>query len=149
MTDNLLIDIPEIRLPRDMAWRVKFIEAVCQLRPKSLFRLLAHPDQCFRAGMRWYSNIGRRVWIFEICQWLFFDRRTRYGPTLAEFLKGGWKAGWKDLPRKEIAVGPGRRMTPLQPRHHETTPSWQNASDFLPLARVDNGEFDAVSTKTK
>ena len=30
MTDNLLIDIPELRLPRDMAWRVKFIEAVEQ-----------------------------------------------------------------------------------------------------------------------
>jgi hypothetical protein len=30
MTDNLLINIPEIRLPRDMAWRVKFIEAVEQ-----------------------------------------------------------------------------------------------------------------------
>ena len=30
MTDNLIIDIPELRLPRDMAWRVKFIEAVEQ-----------------------------------------------------------------------------------------------------------------------
>lgn len=30
MTDNMIIDIPEIRLPRDMAWRVKFIEAVEQ-----------------------------------------------------------------------------------------------------------------------
>lgn len=28
MTDNLLIDLPEIRLPRDLAWRVKFIDAV-------------------------------------------------------------------------------------------------------------------------
>lgn len=28
MTDNMSIDIPELRLPRDMAWRVKFIEAV-------------------------------------------------------------------------------------------------------------------------
>ena len=30
MMDNLIIDIPELRLPRDMAWRVKFIEAVEQ-----------------------------------------------------------------------------------------------------------------------
>ena len=30
MTDNMIIDIPELRLPRDMAWRVKFIEAVEQ-----------------------------------------------------------------------------------------------------------------------
>lgn len=28
MMDNILIDLPEIRLPRDLAWRVKFIEAV-------------------------------------------------------------------------------------------------------------------------
>lgn len=28
MTDNMIIDIPELRLPRDMPWRVKFIEAV-------------------------------------------------------------------------------------------------------------------------
>jgi hypothetical protein len=28
MMDNMIIDIPEIRLPRDMAWRVKFVEAV-------------------------------------------------------------------------------------------------------------------------
>jgi hypothetical protein len=28
MTDNMPINLPEIRLPRDLAWRVKFIEAV-------------------------------------------------------------------------------------------------------------------------
>ena len=28
MTDHTIIDLPEIRLPRDLAWRVKFIEAV-------------------------------------------------------------------------------------------------------------------------
>ena len=28
MTDNTIIDLPEIKLPRDLAWRVKFIEAV-------------------------------------------------------------------------------------------------------------------------
>ena len=75
-------------------WRVifwvKFIEMVCQLRPRSIVRLLAHPDPLFRAGMRWYSNIGRRVWLYEICQWLFFDHRTSTGPTVAEFLNGGW-----------------------------------------------------------
>ena len=76
-------------------WRVilwvKFIETVCQLRPRSLLRLLVHPDPLVRAGMRWYSNIGRRVWCYEIWQWLFFDRRVRNGPTVAEFLKGGWR----------------------------------------------------------
>ena len=28
MTDNIIIDLPEIKLPRDLAWRVKFIDAV-------------------------------------------------------------------------------------------------------------------------
>jgi len=74
---------------RVLLW-VKLIEAVCQLRPRSLLRLLLHPEPLFRAGMRWYSNIGRRVWPYEIAQWLFYDRRTRHGPTLAEFLKGAW-----------------------------------------------------------
>lgn len=71
-------------------WRVllwmKIIEVVCQIRPKSLFRLLAHPDPDFRAAMRWYYQIGRRVWFYELGQWLFHDHRTAHGPTLAEFL---------------------------------------------------------------
>jgi anaerobic magnesium-protoporphyrin IX monomethyl ester cyclase len=81
---------------RVLLW-VKFIEAACQLRPKALLRLLAHRDPVSRAGMRWYSNIGRRVWIYEIWQWLFFDRRTRHGPSLAEFLQQGWKAAKVDV----------------------------------------------------
>jgi anaerobic magnesium-protoporphyrin IX monomethyl ester cyclase len=84
-------------------WRValwvKSIEAICQLRPKALLRLLAHRDAKFRAGMRWYSNIGRRVWIFEVWQWLFADRRTSRGPTLATFLRGAW--GIEQVSEKE------------------------------------------------
>lgn len=71
-------------------WRVlfwmKLIEAVSQLRPRSLVRLLAHPDPCFRAAMRWYYRIGRKVWPFELWRWIFYDRRTARGPTVAEFL---------------------------------------------------------------
>jgi anaerobic magnesium-protoporphyrin IX monomethyl ester cyclase len=76
-------------------WRVlfwvKLIETVCQLRPKAFLRMLGHPEPVFCAGMRWYSNIGRRVWCFEVWQWLFFDQRVRQGPTVSEFLKGGWR----------------------------------------------------------
>ena len=50
---------------RILCW-IKLIEAVSQLRPKSLFRLLAHPDPGFRAAMRWYYRIGRRVWPYEL-----------------------------------------------------------------------------------
>ena len=75
---------------RVLLW-VKFIEAICQGRPRSLWRVLAHPDRDVRAGMRWYSSIGRRVWTHEIWQWMFFDRRVPHGPSVVEFLKGGWE----------------------------------------------------------
>jgi anaerobic magnesium-protoporphyrin IX monomethyl ester cyclase len=91
---------------RVLLW-VKFIEAVCQLRPRSLYRLLFHPERLFRAGMQWYSRIGRRVWIYEIWQWLFFDRRTRFGPTVARFLKGGWRTWLPDAQRATVSRGLG------------------------------------------
>jgi anaerobic magnesium-protoporphyrin IX monomethyl ester cyclase len=85
-------------------WRVllwmKLIEAVVQLRPKSLFRLVAHPDQGFRAAMRWYYSIGRRVWPYELWHWCFQDRRTRRGPTLAEF----WNLDGKLRQAEQTAV---------------------------------------------
>jgi len=70
-------------------WRVllwtKFIEAVMQLRPRALRRVLAHPDKPIRAAQRWYYRIGRRVWPHEIWNFFFRDRRLKNGPTLTEF----------------------------------------------------------------
>lgn len=91
------VNVPNWRV---LLW-VKLIEAMCQLRPKSVLRLMAHPDPLFRAGMRWYSNIGRRVWLYEIAQWLFCDGRTARGPTLATFLKGAWKVEPSGFPLKK------------------------------------------------
>ena len=96
---------------RVLIW-VKMIEAICQLRPKSLLRLLAHPEKRFRDGMRWYSGIGKRVWIFEIWQWLFHDRRTRNGPTVAEFLKGGWKTRMRHIQIQKQPVVPEKQPHP-------------------------------------
>jgi anaerobic magnesium-protoporphyrin IX monomethyl ester cyclase len=73
---------------RVLLW-VKVIEAVSQLRPRSLMRVLAHPDHGFRSAMRWYYSIGRRVWPYELWHWLFLDHRTRRGPLVAEFLSAG------------------------------------------------------------
>jgi anaerobic magnesium-protoporphyrin IX monomethyl ester cyclase len=74
------------------AWRVilwlKLIEAVAQLRPASLWRVLAHPDPALRAAMRWYYRIGRRVWFQEIWSFLFHGHRAEHGPTLRQFWKG-------------------------------------------------------------
>jgi len=120
---------------RVLIW-VKLIETICQLRPKSLLRLLAHQDPLFRAGMRWYSNIGRRVWCHEIWQWLFFDHRLRHGPTVGEFLKGGWRltktrdAGNNSGSRAE----PGTR--PIWQAWARILGSWPRARESLASARV-------------
>ena len=55
------------------------------LRPRALWRVLAHPDRKLRHAMRWYTRMGRRVWLHEIWNFLFRDRRLAHGPTLVEF----------------------------------------------------------------
>ena len=71
------------------AWRVlmwvKFIEVVLQLRPKALHRLLFHPDRSIRRAMRWYYQIGQRVWFYELGQFLFHGRKKEETKTLKEF----------------------------------------------------------------
>ncbi len=69
---------------RVLTW-VKLIEAVMQLRPRALKRVIAHHDSSIRAAMRWYYQIGRRVWPFEIWNFVFHDVLQKDGPTLAEF----------------------------------------------------------------
>lgn len=77
---------------RALVW-MKTIEAVMQLRPRAWWRMLTHPDPAFRAAMRWYYSVGRRVWPYEIWQWLFADRRIRHGPSLEAF-QGAWDNAW-------------------------------------------------------
>jgi anaerobic magnesium-protoporphyrin IX monomethyl ester cyclase len=69
---------------RLIAW-VKFIEAVVQLRPRSLGRVLSHRDPKIRHAMRWYYRVGRRVWLHEIWNFAFRDRLAKGGPALAAF----------------------------------------------------------------
>jgi anaerobic magnesium-protoporphyrin IX monomethyl ester cyclase len=69
---------------RLIAW-VKLIEAVVQLRPRALWRYVAHRDRTIRHGIRWYYRMGRRVWFHEIWNFLVRDRRVRNGPSLAAF----------------------------------------------------------------
>lgn len=69
---------------RLIAW-VKVIEAIVQLRPRALWRYVAHRDRKIRHGIRWYYRMGRRVWFHEIWSFVFRDRRLRDGPSLAEF----------------------------------------------------------------
>jgi anaerobic magnesium-protoporphyrin IX monomethyl ester cyclase len=69
-------------------WRVllwfKFTEMVLQGRPKAIYRTLFQRDAGLRQAMRWYTRMGRRVWPYEIRNFLR-DRRLKDGPTVAQF----------------------------------------------------------------
>jgi len=120
---------------RVLCW-VKLIEAVSQLRPKSLLRLLAHPDRGFRAAMRWYYRIGRRVWPYELWHWLFRDRRTAHGPTLAEFWSGGCESSEANSPGLSSQRGPRREQSVTTTRAPKP---WPLAHGLLPSSRMDEG----------
>ena len=80
----------QVLATRHMApWRVllwvKFMEAALQCRPKALYRTFLQPDRRLRYAMRWYSEMGRRVWPFELRNFFLRDRRKKNGPTVAEF----------------------------------------------------------------
>ncbi len=68
---------------RVLLW-VKLVEAAVQLRPRALWRTFLQPDRRLRDAMRWYAEMGRRVWSYEIKNFLLRDRRDDSGPTLRE-----------------------------------------------------------------
>lgn len=69
-------------------WRVlfwfKLTEVVLQARPKALYRTYLQRDAGLRHAMAWYSQMGRRVWPYEIWRWMG-DRLARNGPTVRQF----------------------------------------------------------------
>jgi len=64
---------------------VKLIEVTVQARPLALMRVLFHKDREQRHSMRWYTQMGRRVWFREIWGFMVRDRRIADGPTLSQF----------------------------------------------------------------
>lgn len=71
--------------PWMLFFSVKLIELAVQSRPKALARILFHKDPEQRHSMRWYTQMGRRVWFREVWGFLVRDIRVKDGPTLAEF----------------------------------------------------------------
>jgi len=71
-------------------WRVflwfKGIEVLMQARPKVLARMLFHRDADYQHAMRWYTRMGRRVWLHEVFEFVFKTRLLKHGPTLREFM---------------------------------------------------------------
>ena len=49
-----------------------------QLRPRALWRVLAHRDAGIRRALRWCYGVGRRAWLFEVREFLL-RRRWRGG----------------------------------------------------------------------
>ncbi|MEZ5899773.1 MAG: magnesium-protoporphyrin IX monomethyl ester anaerobic oxidative cyclase [Hyphomicrobiaceae bacterium] len=100
------------------AWRsflwVKLIEVLVQTRPKALFRTYLHPDPAARHGMRWYSRIGRKVWLHEIWEFLTAVRFSPRGPSLEAFW-GGPQRGLEDALsiRKDIGRSGASPSHPL------------------------------------
>ncbi len=97
-------------------WRVllwfKFTEMVLQMRPKALCAHPFHPDRELRQAMRWYTKMGRRVWPYELRNFLFRDRRLKHGPTLAEF----WGASQEAEEELMTLARPERRTSSEQLR---------------------------------
>jgi len=69
---------------RILLW-VKSIEVIMQMRPKALARVLFGQDRHVRRGMRWYTRMGRRVWLREIAEFLLRPRHGNDRPTLRSF----------------------------------------------------------------
>ncbi len=90
-------------------WRVllwfKFTEMVLQSRPKALYRTFLQPDRGLRHAMRWYSQMGRRVWPYEIFHFLR-DPMTEHGPTVEQF----WGAPQDDEEEAMVASRPVRSV---------------------------------------
>ncbi|TFW27271.1 magnesium-protoporphyrin IX monomethyl ester anaerobic oxidative cyclase [Duganella callida] len=91
---------------RVLLW-VKAIEVIMQARPKAILRILLGKDQHVRHGMRWYTRMGRRVWIHEILEFLFSARLKKSTLTLRSF----WGAS---LAANEESMLKRKRTIPLR-----------------------------------
>jgi anaerobic magnesium-protoporphyrin IX monomethyl ester cyclase len=90
---------------RTLLW-FKFIEMVMQARPRALYRVLLHPDLGLRHAMRWYTQMGRRVWPYEIRNF-FRDPLRKDGPTVVAF----WGAA-QDAEETSMAVQSSQMADP-------------------------------------
>jgi anaerobic magnesium-protoporphyrin IX monomethyl ester cyclase len=89
---------------RVLLW-VKFTEMALQCRPKAIARTLFHRDKRLRQAMHWYSQMGRRVWPYEIRNF-FRDPLVRNGPTVREF----WGAPQDAEETSMVATRPERKV---------------------------------------
>jgi anaerobic magnesium-protoporphyrin IX monomethyl ester cyclase len=70
--------------PRQVLACVKAMEVVLQLRPRAVARVVAHRDAAVRQGMRWYYQMGVRVWRHEIERFMLHEPLQAEGPTVRQ-----------------------------------------------------------------
>lgn len=90
---------------RVLLW-VKGIEVVMQLRPKALARVWLHRDPDVRRGMRWYTRMGRRVWLHEIADFVLHKRLRKSTLTLRRFWGASLSAQEESMAKRRRAVVP-------------------------------------------
>jgi anaerobic magnesium-protoporphyrin IX monomethyl ester cyclase len=86
---------------RMLAW-VKLIEVALQLRPRALARTWLSHDPEFAHGMRWYVQMGRRVWLREVLEFFGAARPRASGRSLREFLDGPRAASHPAAPPQAV-----------------------------------------------
>ena len=64
---------------------VKLMEVVVHLRPRALWRVLAHPDRGLRQHLRWCFRNSARVWLAEVAEFVWRTPRPRRPMTLAQW----------------------------------------------------------------
>ncbi len=79
-----VLHTPYLKPWRLFLW-MKTIEIIMQSRPKALKRTLFHTEPKIRQAMRWYYSVGKKVWVHEVLQFLFFDKRIAPKVSLQTF----------------------------------------------------------------
>ncbi|HEX7911633.1 MAG TPA: hypothetical protein VF534_26555, partial [Paraburkholderia sp.] len=89
--------VPPCRL---LLW-VKAIEVIMQARPRTIMRIALGKDRHIRHAMRWYTRMGRRVWIHEIMEFIFRNRPGGGKPTLRGFWGGSLAAHEESMVKRK------------------------------------------------
>ncbi|NMG77641.1 B12-binding domain-containing radical SAM protein [Aromatoleum diolicum] len=96
------------------AWQVflavKALEVALQLRPRVVFRLLAHPDAALRRALRWCTRNAARVWLDEVHDFVLRSRYRRHGVGLFEFWGApmtGKLTPLREVPRSRVGGASG------------------------------------------
>jgi len=71
--------------PLALFFSIKVMELVLQLRPRAMKRYFFHPDPKIKHAIRWYYQMGRKVWFHEFYNFFFDDKRLKRGRVLSDF----------------------------------------------------------------